>query len=133
MRTLPRVSVAVALLALLSGCGNSSSPKGGGPTASRSATPSASPSATPTAVPATPAPTADRCAVGAQAPPQSTISARFPTALAFAPDGRLFYAERSGTVRVWQNGGSHVFATVPTVTTESGGGYSERGLLGLAI
>jgi len=52
---------------------------------------------------------------------------------AFAPDGRLFYAERAGTVRVWQNGAARTFATVSTVTTESGGGYSERGLLGLAI
>ena len=45
----------------------------------------------------------------------------------------MFYAERAGTVRVWQSGASHVFATVQTVTTEPGGGYSERGLLGLAI
>jgi glucose/arabinose dehydrogenase len=82
-----------------------------------------------TAPPATP----DPCAVGPQAPPQATITAKFPTALAFAPDGRLFYAERAGTVRVWQNGASRVFATVPTVTTESSGSYSERGLLGLAI
>jgi glucose/arabinose dehydrogenase len=63
----------------------------------------------------------------------TTISASFPTALAFAPDGRLFYAERSGTVRVWQNGGSHVFARVSTVTNEKSGGYSERGLLGIAV
>jgi glucose/arabinose dehydrogenase len=36
-------------------------------------------------------------------------------------------------VRVFQDGASKVFATVATVTTEPGGGYSERGLLGLAI
>jgi len=36
-------------------------------------------------------------------------------------------------VREWVNGASRVFATVSTVTTEAGGGYSERGLLGLAI
>jgi len=71
--------------------------------------------------------------VSAQSPPSRTISANFATAIAFAPDGRLFYAERSGTVRVWQNGGSRAFANVRTVTTEGGGGYSERGLLGLAI
>jgi glucose/arabinose dehydrogenase len=54
--------------------------------------------------------------------------------LAWSPDGRLFYAERSGTIRVFQGGTSSVvFATVPTVTTEPGGGYSERGLLGLAV
>jgi glucose/arabinose dehydrogenase len=34
---------------------------------------------------------------------------------------------------VWQHGVSKVFARVRTVTTEPGGGYSERGLLGLAI
>lgn len=34
---------------------------------------------------------------------------------------------------MWQDGASRVFATVPTATTEAGGGYSERGLLGLAI
>jgi glucose/arabinose dehydrogenase len=34
---------------------------------------------------------------------------------------------------VYQNGAPKVFATVSTVTTEAGGGYSERGLLGLAI
>jgi glucose/arabinose dehydrogenase len=61
------------------------------------------------------------------------VTANFATALAFAPDGRLFFAERSGTVRVVQNGETRVFATVPTVTTEAGGGYSERGLLGLAV
>jgi glucose/arabinose dehydrogenase len=83
----------------------------------------------------TPAATAatDRCATPSQAPPRSTFSADFPTALAFAPDGRLFYAERSGTVRVVQGGQPQAFASVATVTTESGGGYSERGLLGLAI
>jgi glucose/arabinose dehydrogenase len=75
----------------------------------------------------------DACAVQGQAPPRGTIAAAFATALAFAPDGRLFWAERAGTVKVWQNGAAHTFATVPTVTTERGGGYSERGLLGLAI
>ena len=83
--------------------------------------------------PATPAATAAPCALPAQSPPSGTISANFATALAFAPDGRLFYAERAGTVRVWQNGAARTFATVSTVTTEPGGGYSERGLLGLAI
>jgi glucose/arabinose dehydrogenase len=71
--------------------------------------------------------------VGSQRPPTGTIPANFATALAFAPDGRLFYTERSGTVRVFQGGASRIFSTVSTVTTEAGGGYSERGLLGLAI
>jgi glucose/arabinose dehydrogenase len=71
--------------------------------------------------------------VGGQAPPSGNIAANFATALAFAPDGRLFWADRSGTVKVWQNGAAQTFASVQTVTTEPGGGYSERGLLGLAI
>jgi glucose/arabinose dehydrogenase len=95
---------------------------------------------TPTAGPVTPTPTAtatatpNACVARSGEPaPRGVIPANFATALAFAPDGRLFWAERSGTVRVWQNGASRVFAGVRTVTSESGGGYSERGLLGLAI
>jgi glucose/arabinose dehydrogenase len=88
------------------------------------------PSTTP---PATSSPSPAPCALAGQRPPTGTIPAKFATALAFAPDGRLFYAERSGTVRVWQNNRSRVFATVRTTTVEGGGGYSERGLLGLAI
>jgi len=61
------------------------------------------------------------------------VAANFATALAFAPDGRLFFAERSGAVKVVQDGATRTFATVATVTSEPGGGYSERGLLGLAI
>src|SRR4029077_1039125 len=91
---------------------------------------------TPTAVPptATPSATPNACVAPSGEPaPRGTIPARFATALAFAPDGRLFWAERSGTVRVWQNGASRVFARIRTVTTEPNGSYSERGLLGLAI
>ena len=77
--------------------------------------------------------TTSACSVSAQAPPTATLTANFPTALAFAPDGRLFFAERSGTVRVVQNGAIKEFATVATVTTEPDGSYSERGLLGLAV
>ena len=73
------------------------------------------------------------CTVSAQRPPGDTIEANFPIALAFAPDGRLFYAERSGTVRVYQDGTARKFASVSTVTLEPRGGYSERGLLGIAI
>lgn len=34
---------------------------------------------------------------------------------------------------MWQDGASHVFATVRTVTAQPNGAYSERGLLGLAV
>ena len=82
----------------------------------------------------TPSPTPSACVAPSSEPaPQGTIPANFATALAFAPDGRLFWAERTGTIRVWQNGTARVFARVRTVTTQSNGSYSERGLLGLAI
>lgn len=89
---------------------------------------------TPTARPSPSAPaSSDACTVLGQTPPSRNIAANFATALAFAPDGRLFWAEQSGTVRVWQDGAARTFARVRTVTTERSGGYSERGLLGLAI
>jgi aldose sugar dehydrogenase len=101
---------------------------------SPSRTPSPSPQGTPTAGLATATPTPNACVAPSGEPaPGGTIPANYATALAFAPDGRLFWTERSGTVRVWQNGASKVFAKVKTVTTEPDGTYSERGLLGLAI
>ena len=52
-----------------------------------------------------------------------------PTAMAFAPDGRLFVAEQSGKLRVIKNGTllSASFLTVPVLTD------GERGLLGVAF
>ncbi|HEV7299457.1 MAG TPA: PQQ-dependent sugar dehydrogenase [Tepidisphaeraceae bacterium] len=53
-----------------------------------------------------------------------------PTAMQFAPDGRLFVAEQGGALKVITAGGallSTPFVTVPTVA------YSERGLLGVAF
>lgn len=128
-----RASVPLVAL-VLAACGGSS-----GSTTSHTASPLPSmatqtPSATATTPPPTaPTPTPDPCAVAQQSPPQGSIGAAFPTALAFAPDGRLFWTERGGTVRVWQDGAAKAFASVSTVTTEAGGGYSERGLLGIAI
>src|SRR4029077_19186833 len=52
-----------------------------------------------------------------------------PTAMAFAPDGRIFVCEQGGTLRVIKNGG--LLATpFLTVTVDSSG---ERGLLGGAF
>jgi glucose/arabinose dehydrogenase len=105
---------------------------GSTPRPSATATPLASPTAT--VVTGTPSPTANACVAPSNEPaPHGIIAASFATALAFAPDGRLFWTERSGTVRVWQNGASRVFARIRTVTSEANGSYSERGLLGLAI
>lgn len=108
----------LGLSVLVSACGSSSSATRPTPTAASSPSPSTSTNA---------------CAVQGQSPPRENISANFATALAFAPDGRLFWAERSGTVKVWQDNTARTFATVHTVTTERDGSYSERGLLGLAI
>src|SRR5438067_3818854 len=152
MQTYRRVALLIAIV-VLGACGGgaksasskASSPtnrgrQSGAPAIAAPEPPSSSPStttstSTSSSRPATrPAPAvADPCAVGPQTPPPSTLPADFATALAFAPDGRLFFAERSGTVRVYQNGVTKTFATVSTVTSETGGGYSERGLLGLAI
>lgn len=109
------MGILLSCAAVLAACG-------GAPARSGTAHPTPSASAT-----------ADACSAPAPGPPTGDINAAFATALAFAPDGRLFYAERGGTVRVWQQGAAHVFAHVNTVTSERGGGYSERGLLGLAV
>ncbi|HWD71561.1 MAG TPA: PQQ-dependent sugar dehydrogenase [Actinomycetota bacterium] len=98
--------------------------------------PAVSPSRPTSPAPTKPATTAPPAApAGLSGPPASAfpLAANFPTALAFAPDGRLFWTERAGNVMVYQNGAPRVFARVSTVTTEPGGGYSERGLLGLAL
>src|SRR5437773_6969126 len=55
------------------------------------------------------------------------VAADFATALAWAPDRRLFYAERGGTIRTFDGKTSRVFASVPASTS------GERGLPGLAV
>ncbi len=63
------------------------------------------------------------------APYQSGVAS--PVALAFAPDGRVFYAERyTGSIRVIENG-----AVLPTpfYTLTNTATAGERGLLGLAL
>src|SRR5438105_3631025 len=52
-----------------------------------------------------------------------------PTAMDFAPDGRLFVCEQNGAVRVVKNG-----ALLPTpFATLAADGSNERGLLGIAV
>src|ERR1700737_102101 len=75
-------------------------------------------------------PSTSRSASGSPQPPAiltTYTSADFATALAWAPDKRLFYAERSGTIRTFDGTNTHLFATV-TASTDG-----ERGLLGLAL
>ena len=73
---------------------------------------------------------------GSPAPPSGTFQAvsvagglHSPTAMAFAPDGRLFVSEQDGTLRVIKNG---VLLAAPfhTFTVDASG---ERGLLGVAF
>lgn len=55
------------------------------------------------------------------------------TAMAFAPDGRLFLTERvTGRIRVIQNG---VLQAAPwaTIAVDGGGSFAEQGLLGIAL
>lgn len=123
------VSAAVVMALLAAGCSDDKPSRSVAGEAGSSSTNAAT--TAPTATTAVPA--ADPCALKPQAPPTGRLPANNATALAFAPDGRLFFAERSGAVRVYQDGAVKEFAKVPTVTSEKGGGYSERGLLGLAV
>jgi glucose/arabinose dehydrogenase len=55
----------------------------------------------------------------------------FPGAFTFAPDGRIFYAERyTGQIRIYDpsNGSNTLFFTIPNISTQG-----EQGLLGLAL
>jgi glucose/arabinose dehydrogenase len=60
---------------------------------------------------------------------QVALGLSSPTAMAFAPDGRLFICEESGTVRVIKNGAllATPFATLNADSSD------ERGLLGIAV
>jgi glucose/arabinose dehydrogenase len=54
-----------------------------------------------------------------------------PTSFAFAPDGRIFIAEKDGVVRVFKNG-----ALLPTPVIDISArvnNYSDRGLIGMAL
>ncbi|MGH7149312.1 MAG: PQQ-dependent sugar dehydrogenase, partial [Planctomycetota bacterium] len=53
-----------------------------------------------------------------------------PTAIAFAPDGRLFVAERAGAIRVVEGGD---LLPQPLIQVPASTGVGERGLLGLAL
>ena len=67
---------------------------------------------------------------GAAEPRPFLTGLAFPTNLAFAPDGRLFYTEKeTGHVRVVEDG---VLDPVPVATFEVTGA-AERGLLGIAL
>jgi glucose/arabinose dehydrogenase len=96
-----RITVTAALLTLTA-C-QSAGPTTTSPTPSASLTPQASPTF------------------------RAYVAANFATALAWAPDGRLFFAERSGNIRAFDGKTTTLFARVSTSTS------GERGLLGLAL
>ena len=82
--------------------------------------PTATPTATPTPTPATVLPDIDVTS-------ELVALANFPVAMAFAPDGRLFYNElQSGNIRVLAQGETRPFAQVKVLAC------IEFGLLGLA-
>jgi len=53
-----------------------------------------------------------------------------PWSLAFTPDGRLFFTERPGRVRVYENG---ALISTPALTLDDVQSVGEAGLLGIAI
>jgi glucose/arabinose dehydrogenase len=64
--------------------------------------------------------------------PQTVVTGlNLPTSFAFAPDGRIFIAEKSGVVRVFKNG-----ALLPTPLIDISAkvnNYWDRGLIGMAL
>jgi glucose/arabinose dehydrogenase/peptidoglycan/xylan/chitin deacetylase (PgdA/CDA1 family) len=53
-----------------------------------------------------------------------------PTTIAFTQDGRIFVAEKSGTVRVIKNG---ILLPTPLISLSDVNSYGDRGLIGMAI
>jgi glucose/arabinose dehydrogenase/ribosomal protein L24E len=52
-----------------------------------------------------------------------------PTAFAYAPDGRIFIARKTGVLDVWDNGVLHVYVDLRDEVNS----YQSRGLIGLAL
>lgn len=53
-----------------------------------------------------------------------------PTAMAFAPDGRIFVTEKNGAVRIVKNG---LLLPTPLVKLSAVNSFTDHGLLGIAI
>lgn len=52
-----------------------------------------------------------------------------PTAFAFAPDGRIFVARKTGVLDVYDHGVKHIYADLRTEVNT----YQSRGFIGLAL
>ena len=91
-------------------------------------TPAPTPTPTPERVRATPTPAPTTGVPDVDVTSELVTQAKFPVALAFAPDGRLFYNEfQTGDIRVFDDGQTLLFAHVDAFHR------GECGLLGLAI
>ncbi|MNC11991.1 Quinoprotein glucose dehydrogenase B precursor [compost metagenome] len=110
---------AAALMMVLAGCADreESSPRTGG---------IASPSAATEAAAASPAPSGDTFPYRARVIAEGL---QLPWELAFAPDGRIFFTERPGRLRVIENGKVREAPLLELPST----GLGEGGLLGLAL
>lgn len=105
----------------------------GGGTSTATPSPTASPSPTATAT-ATETPTATPTPAATTGPPRLRLEdvatdLQVPWALAFSPDGRLFFTERTGQLRVIADGS---LQAEPVATFEVAA-VGEAGLLGLAL
>ncbi len=52
-----------------------------------------------------------------------------PTQFAYAPDGRIFVARKTGILNVWDNGVQHIYADLRTEVNS----YQSRGFIGMAL
>jgi glucose/arabinose dehydrogenase len=132
-----RRALAFALLAVTaaSACGgdSTSARRHAATTSPTTRAASTAPTTTTTTAPLDPCASAPIAVGGAPGETVFVDDANFTTSVVWAPDGRLFFGERAGAIRIAAGGTVSLFATVPTVTGERSGGYSERGLLGLAL
>jgi glucose/arabinose dehydrogenase len=110
--------LAIFLLVMLSGCGGSKS--------SSSDTPEQPPSP-PGGLPIEAFTAQDGARFGVQV---FLTNLQIPWAMAFAPDGRLFFTERPGRVRVYQNG---QLLAAPALTLDDVNTTGESGAMGLAL
>ena len=53
-----------------------------------------------------------------------------PTAISFAPDGRIFVSEKNGSIKIIKNG---VLLATPLIQLTDVNSYGDRGLIGMAI
>ncbi len=111
-------ALALAALISLSGCGGSKS--------SPSDTPEA-PGAPPGGLPIETFTAQDGAKFGVQV---FLTNLQIPWAMAFAPDGRLFFTERPGRVRVYENG---QLLAAPALTLDDVNTTGESGAMGLAL